>query len=107
MPPIIEVSPTALREMFNKGRFVERAASGELRTRVQSRHPAAPKANVPVCTQSQAITYLDQNGTEVAMAHQYLLKDGALGAGRLPDPKRILKDGLLYVPWWGTPLGQM
>lgn len=41
------------------------------------------------------------------MAHQYLLEDGTLGAGRLPDPKRILKGGVLYVPWWGTPLGQM
>lgn len=94
--------------MFNDGRFVERAASGELTSRVvRSRHPAAPKANVPVCTRSQSIAYLDASGQEVALAHQYLLKDGTIGAGRLPDPKRVLKDGILYVPWWGSRLGDL
>jgi hypothetical protein len=107
IPPSIEVSPTKLREMFNKGRFVERAAAGELTVRVvRSRHPAAPKANVPVCTQSQAITYVDQSGTELAMAHQYLLKNGTLGASGLPDPKRIFQDGVLYVPFWSIPINE-
>jgi hypothetical protein len=35
------------------------------------------------------------------MYHQYLLPDGkTLGASGHPDPKRVLKDGVLYVVWW-------
>ncbi len=33
---------------------------------------------------------------EVARVHQYLRLDGRLGASGLPDPKRILENGVLY-----------
>ena len=87
--------------MFNDGAYEARAQSGELRKRVvKDRHPSAPKANVPYCTRSQEVVYTDRNGHEVVTAHQYLLSNGSLGAGGRPDPKRILKGGILYVAWW-------
>lgn len=86
--------------MFNDGNYLARVTSGELSTRiVRQRHPAAPKAQVPFCTWSQIIAFLDRNGDEVALAHQYLQPDGTLGASGFPDPKRLLKDGTLYVAW--------
>ena len=94
--------------MFNQGGYEARAASGELVKRLMSnRHPSSPKANVPYCTRSQLVQYHDATGMEVATAHQYLLPNGTLGAGGLPDPKRLLIDGILYVPWWGSSLGQI
>lgn len=51
------------------------------------------------------IAYFDGNGDEIATAHQYLLPNGTLGAGGVPDPKRLMVGGTLYVAWWGTVLG--
>ena len=87
--------------MFNEGNYVARVKVGELSPRlVREHHPSSPKARVPFCTQSQSIAYLDGNGDEVVLVHQYLQPDGTLGASGLPDPKRLLKDGVLYVAWW-------
>jgi len=87
--------------MFNRGNYVTRVAAGEFIARVlKDRHPSSPKAAVPYCTRSQSIAYLDRNGDEVALVHQYLQSDGTLGAGGLPDPKRLLQDGILYIAWW-------
>lgn len=82
--------------MFNEGNYEAQAGSGALTVRVaSSRHPSAPRANVPYCTWSQIVQYLDASGTEIVTAHQYLQPDGTLGASGRPDPKRILKDGTL------------
>jgi len=87
--------------MFNDGDFEARAATGELRPVVATdRHPSAPKAHVPYCTRSQIVLYLDPAGAEVAAVHRYLKPDGTLGGSGRPDPKRLLKDGVLYVAWW-------
>jgi len=94
--------------MFNAGDYEGRVAAGQLSRRlVSDRHPTSPRAEVPYCTRSQLVQYQDATGTEVATAHQYLQPDGTLGASGRPDPKRVLKDGVLYVPWWGTSLAQM
>jgi hypothetical protein len=86
--------------MFNDGNYEALVKSGELRTHLlNERHPSAPKANVPFCTRSQIVAYLDGNGNEIAVVHQYLQPDGTLGASGFPDPKRLLKDGTLYVAW--------
>ena len=83
--------------MFNEGKFWERAQSGELTAVVErSRHPSLPLAMEPFCTQSQQVSYYDQNGNEVARVHQYLRPNGSIGASGKPDPKRIFKDGKLY-----------
>lgn len=92
--------------MFNDGRYVERAAEGEFTIHVApggDHHPTSPKAPVPFCTRSQEIVLRDRNGREIATWHQYLQPDGTLGASGKPDPKRLLKDGVLYVKWWSGP----
>jgi hypothetical protein len=101
IPRKVEVSPRALRQIFNDDRYLERAAGGEFSIVVAANnHPTSPKASVPFCTRSQEIILRDQSGREVAACHQYLLPDGTLGASGLPDPKRLVKDGVLYVAWW-------
>ena len=35
-------------------------------------------------------------GSEVARVHQYLRKDGTLGASGRPDPKMIIEKGVAY-----------
>jgi hypothetical protein len=84
--------------MFNDGNYQARVESGELRPHIlKERHPSSPKANVPSCTKSQIIAYLDSNGNEIAVVHQYLLPNGSLGASGFPDPKRLFKEGILYI----------
>lgn len=86
--------------MFNAGRYVERAQSGELTEQVvENRHPTSPKAHLPLCTWSQEVVYLDRNGDEVAKAHRYLLPDGSIGGAGRPDPKKVYRGGILYVAW--------
>ncbi len=60
------------------------------------RHRTNPAANLPPCTRSQILEYVDRDGTLVAKAHQFLLPDGKVGASGEPDPKAILHDGTLY-----------
>ncbi|MGH2397938.1 MAG: hypothetical protein ACRDFW_13385 [bacterium] len=101
VPPKVSVSPRELRRMFNEGRYAARAAQGEFTTHVVvNGHPTSPRAPVPFCTRSQEIVLRDRTGREVVAWHQYLKPDGTLGASGQPDPKRLLKDGVLYVRWW-------
>ena len=86
-----------MQRIFNDGRYWERCQSGELTQRVlEHRHPALTAANEPFCTYSQMISYFDPDGNEVARVHQYLRADGTIGASGKPDPKRVIKDGILY-----------
>lgn len=94
--------------MFNSGNYEARARAGEFTERIaKQRHPSAPKAPVPYCTTSQLIQYLDAAGAEIVAFHRYLQPDGTLGASGQPDPKRIVRDGVLYVAWWGSELRDM
>ncbi len=51
-----------------------------------------------MCTRSQLITYFDADGRRVAIVHQYLRRDGTLGASGLPDPKWLLHEGEVLIP---------
>jgi hypothetical protein len=108
IPPKREVSPRELREMFNRGGYEAKLHAGELTEHVvKQRHPSAPKAPVPYCTKSQLVQYRDATGSEVVTFHRYLQPDGTLGASGQPDPKRILRAGVLYIAWWATELRDM
>jgi hypothetical protein len=54
------------------------------------------EAAEPFCTHTQEISYLDAANNEVCRVHQYLRADNTIGASGLPDPKRILENGVLY-----------
>lgn len=89
-----------MRRLFNEESFVEQALAGHMQeVVVHSGTPSedAQKAlGLPPGTKSQMLSYRDSNNLELARAHRYLLPDGTLGASGKPDPKRVLKDGILY-----------
>ena len=84
--------------MFNEGMYWEKAKTGILKTKVVAdKHPSSPHAREPVCTRSQYIIYIDKNGRKVAGVHQYLRRDGKIGASGRPDPKELFVNGILYI----------
>ncbi len=97
-PPIKRVNAEVLRKLFNDSGYLEQYQNGQLQSTLRkSKHPSAPRAKEPFCTQSQYITYVNKDGDKVAGAHQYLRPDGSLGASGRPDPKEVLIDGVLYI----------
>ena len=99
-PPlkVSRVGAWRLRKLFNAGRYEQLVQAGTLRAQLlRDGHPAAPLANEPFCTRSQSIAYLDGDGNEIARVHQYLRPDGSIGLSGRPDPKRLLRDGVLYI----------
>lgn len=93
----MRIEPKELQKLFNDGQYWEQAKAGELSVKVrEDRHPALMAANEPFCTHSQMLSYFDKDGSEVARVHQYLRPDGTVGASGKPDPKRLLKDGVIY-----------
>lgn len=98
MPIIIQrVDPEQICAIFNEDRYWERAQTGEFtQVILEDRHPALMKADEPFCTQSQMVSYRDAAGNEVVRVHQYLRPDNTIGASGRPDPKRLLKNDVLY-----------
>lgn len=88
-----------MRRMFNDGGYWTMAQSGQLSIHVRRNvHLTLEKAHVanePYCTHSQEVSYLNQN-TEIVRLHQYLRENGLLGGSGIPDPKRMLVNGVLY-----------
>lgn len=97
--PIEWVSPDIIREIFNREQFYNQTLDGRLIARVmKDKHPETPPGGEPYCTRSQIIYYYDLNQRAVAVVHQYLRRDGSLGASGRPDPKRlILGDRIISV----------
>lgn len=90
-------SPERLRQLFNERRILEETRAGRLNVRIlRDGHPSPPLADEPFCTKSQLLGYYDQDGKEIARAHQYLRTDGTIGAHGRPDPKKVVHEGVLY-----------
>jgi hypothetical protein len=83
--------------MFNERRFWKRAQRGEFQQVLYWEGKTSPP-HQPPGTRSQVIRYIDKHGVEVARVHQYLRRDGTLGASGRPDPKRLFIKGILYLP---------
>ena len=84
--------------MFNDNDLWPRAQRGELRQDLlRESHPSPPRASLPLCTRSQIIADVDDQGAKIALVHQYRRPDGTLGAGGRPDPKQLFLNGVLYV----------
>ena len=87
-----------MRALFNAGSYRQRAQAGEYRQVLRrDGHPDQPLSGDPVCTRSQLIVYVNSSGERVAAVHQYVRPDGALGGSGMPDPKRLLIEGVLYL----------
>ncbi len=93
--------------MFNEGDFEGRAKRGELTVEVVASHPAPLGLKMPPGTLSQIVAYRDLQGVELASAHRYLKPDGTLGFSEMPDPKSVMKNGVLYTAWFGSRLGDL
>ena len=88
-----------LRKIFNEERFAERAENGELRLDIKrSKEVLTAKVKdwIPG-THSQELRFYDENNLLVAKAHRYLRPDGKLAASGLIDPKRVLRDDIMYI----------
>ena len=91
------ITSAELREIFNGERLWERTEAGEFFERVlRSSHPAPRASGEPNCTKSQIVGYFDQADRKVATVHQYVRPNGTLGASGRPDPKAMVKGGVLY-----------
>jgi len=98
-PSYQRVSVWHLRKLFNENGYWAKVQAGELTEHLMAdRHPSSPLAQVPICTRSQVISYVNATGQEIARVHQYLQPDGTLGASGKPDPKRLVHEGILYFP---------
>jgi hypothetical protein len=97
--PLKKVSPKEIRELFNSGGYAQKVQDGELSTKnLRDGHPSPASSGEPPCTRSQIIAYLDHKGRRrVAIVHQYLRRDGKLGASGKPDPKKLFHDAVLHV----------
>ena len=97
-PKIIPISAPEMRAKFNQRNFDSALRSGTVVAVSLYRAPADPAQNQPRGTMSLMLSYRDaRSGAELARVHQYLRPDGTLGGSGLPDPKRLLDDGVVYV----------
>jgi hypothetical protein len=96
--PIQLVTAPEIRKMFNEGGYLAKIASGDLSEKLfREGHPSPAQSGEPYCTRSQIVAYLDENGRQVALVHQYVRKDGTIGASGKPDPKKLFHQGRLYA----------
>jgi len=61
-------------------------------------HPNPPPHGESLCTRSQYISYVDANDEPVVEVHQYVRRDGSIGASGRPDPKLLVMGGVIYIP---------
>lgn len=89
-----------LRALFNR-EVLPRIERGELLPVLVSEGQPNPRMQQLAGTRSQVVEYVDSQGGRlvvVALVHQYVRPDGSLGGSGRPDPKRVLHDGILYLP---------
>ena len=85
-----------MRALFNQGQYWKRARNGEFTLEYVYDKPAPPEAEQMRGTRSQVIAYINSNGDQIALVHQYLKPDGTLGGSGQPDPKELLERDVLY-----------
>lgn len=93
---LVYVSRQRIRALFNQGRYWERARNGEFTLEYIYNKPAGREAGQTRGTKSQIVAYINSNGEQIALVHQYLKRDGTLGGSGKPDPKELLEGDVLY-----------
>ena len=88
-----------MRRIFNRGRFQERAAAGELTVVIKRSVPAIDSTirNWVPGTLSQELRYYDKDNNLLAKTHRYLRPDGGLAASGLEDPKRVVEGQTMHI----------
>jgi hypothetical protein len=93
---IVRISSTEMCRIFNDDGYWEKVKNGELQTFLLEACISKLLTHETCEIQSQMLSYRDSTGEEVARIHQFVRPDGTLAASGKPDPKRLLKDGILY-----------
>jgi hypothetical protein len=105
-PPIQRVTLPELRSIFNT-HVLSRINNGELIEIVRRENTPAARSREPAGTRSQRVEYWDTVSGRlvlIATVHRYLRLDSTLGASGLPDPKRVLHEGIVYAPHIDPPV---
>jgi hypothetical protein len=93
----VPVDESRIREIFAEEKILERAAAGELATRISYDQPAPATTNFPPGTRSQRKQYRDATTRKkVAETHFYRLPSGKIGASGMEDPKEVVQNDTLY-----------
>lgn len=85
-----------MRKLFNEGGYWEKVQNGEWTSHVLESRISDALTQETVQITSTMLSYRDRDGNEMARIHQYQRPDGSIAASGLPDPKRLLQDGILY-----------
>jgi len=99
-PQVKRVAAQQIRDQFNAMALVDRAEAGELLIVLERAGPAHPKANQPPGTISRTMWYVevvDGQLVKVALVHEYIRPDGTRGGSGLPDPKRLVVGGEIWI----------
>jgi hypothetical protein len=91
------VPADTMRQVFNDAGYWELAKQGKLHEKIYFEEAPREGSGEPPGTLSQIVAYLDSQGRQVAIVHQYLRKDGRLGGWGKPDPKKLFHDGKIYI----------
>lgn len=71
---------------------------GELMAKpIRDSHLKTPSHGEEPCTRSQTLRFYDADGRWIVTVHQYLRRDGTIGASGRPDPKRFRHEGKILV----------
>ena len=95
-PEIKRVTSVEMCKRFNEGGYWDKVKSGELTAHLLASNVSVMLTHETVEITSMMLSYRDQAGNEIARVHQFVRPDGSLAASGLPDPKRLLENGILY-----------
>lgn len=93
---LVYVSRQRIRALFNEGKYWTRARNREFTLEYIYNKLAPARAGQPRGTKSQIVAYINSNGDQIALVHQYLKPDGTLGGSGKPDPKELLEGEVLF-----------
>ena len=98
--PVRPVPHAKIREIFNERQYYHKISTGEIcEDLLDNPHATPARSGEPYCTHSQLIAYRERNtNKKVALVHQYLRKDGRIGASGKPDPKWLLCGDEILIP---------
>ena len=85
-----------MRKRFNKGDYWEKVQNGTWTSHVLESRISHALTDETVEITSVMLSYHNENGDEMARVHQYERPDKSIAASGLPDPKRLVQDGILY-----------
>jgi len=87
-----------MHEIFWEQRLWEKVFTGEYLQELRHNEPSSKiLSNGDVVDRTQFVSWIDPvTNEEYVRVHQYLLRNGEIGASGCPDPKRIVMGQTMY-----------